>query len=255
VTARIKITNDITRQATLGDTARQIATSARTTSRSRRRRRDAVTKAAKKRSDALEKAAQLERDAINRSVKNLVGVMRDMRQRFGRQLETARAGIGELFQGPVLNPSAANTRQVLGLAAPSAAGFAADLRAQTAQFVRLQTDLAKLRRRGAPTQLISELRAQGVAGLPQIEALAGAPKGQLQQFFGAFQARERVATRVAAMAVQARTVRLVAKEPIVVDLTVNLDGKVVSRVVTQHQQRTAKKTAAQTRGSAGGVGR
>ena len=92
----------------------------------------------------------------------------------------------------------------------------------------------------------------GVGALPQIQALAGAPKGQLSQFFGAFAARERVATRVAAMAVQAQTVHLHAKEPVVVDLTVNLDGKVVAKTVTKHQQRQKRKTAAQTRGNVGG---
>jgi hypothetical protein len=42
------------------------------------------------------------------------------------------------------------------------------------------------------------------------------------------------------------------KEPIVVDLVVNMDGKVVAKQVTTHQQRAAQKTAAQTRGRHGG---
>jgi hypothetical protein len=227
---------------------------------------DAKT-AADKRKAAIDAAAQKQREAdakerasINASVKHLLDVRNTLRQKFAAALGNVRSEIGGLFQGPLLAPTAANTRQVLGLAGPSAAGFAADLRAQTAQASRFEGMLNKLRARARPQlgkggtqQLISELRGQGVGALPEIQALAGASAPQLTGFLSAFKAREKFAVRTASMMVAAQRVHLVAKEPIVVDLIVNLDGKVVSRVVTQHQQKNKGKNAASNRGRSGGV--
>jgi len=64
-------------------------------------------------------------------------------------------------------------------------------------YRRLNRDLARLQREGAPKALITELRSQGVAAIPEIEALTEASKRQRNAFFRAFEARERLAQTTA----------------------------------------------------------
>lgn len=123
--------------------------------------------------------------------------IRAIQDRYRQTVQSITQGIGQLFQGPVLAPTDAQRKTALGLPAPTAHRLTEDLNAQVAQYRRLNRDLAKLRREGASKALVAELRGQGVAAIPEIEALTGGGKGQREAFFKAFAARERLAQNTA----------------------------------------------------------
>jgi TP901 family phage tail tape measure protein len=125
-------------------------------------------------------------------------------------VDTARQQIGQLFSGPVLNPTAADTAARLGAPVPGsdAKQLVADLKAQTAQATSWMKDLTALQKRGAPPELVKELQAGGVADLPQVDALVKASKSVFGQFVAAFNKREAVAQQMATVNMQANVVHL-----------------------------------------------
>jgi hypothetical protein len=128
---------------------------------------------------------------------NLRQRIRAIQDRYRQTVQSITQGIGQLFQGPVLAPTDAQRKTALGVPGPTAHRLTQDLTAQVAQYRRLNRDLAKLQREGASKALISELRAQGVSAIPEIEALTGAGRGQREAFFRAFDRRERLAQNTA----------------------------------------------------------
>ncbi len=174
--------------------------------------RDAALAAAKKASQEAHRAAQALRDLI----------------------QTERDRIGELFGGPVFNPSEAQQKQALG--APNRGANAkllvADLKAQIAQFKNFERDLQKLARRGAPQQLLSELRSQGLAVAPQVHALAVSGAGTFAEFKRLFVQREQLAVKAAR-----------DERPVNIHLTVNVNkdtGAVHVVRTTPHGQKRGR---------------
>lgn len=231
---------------------------------------EATTKqqaAHKKQNTARKKARDDALKALNERETHLKDQIKTIQGEFKGAVETARQGIGELFTGPVLNPSDDDRRRILG--APDkrvdVKSLTADLRAQTAQFAANQRNLATLAKRGAPKQLLDELRGKGLDAAPEIAALAKAKPAQLKAFFKAFGAREQLAIRTARTTMHSRLVTLHAarvqlrltraqegrlrdNRPIHVHTEVKLNEKVVAEAVTVRQQRHERRTAAQ-RGS------
>lgn len=219
--------------------------------------------------DAAEKA----RDAAEKQKRAALEQKRKLeeaRRKMAESVETFRQQIGELFAGPILQPSEERRKRALGVPGPDARTLVRDLRAQTAEFLRFQRDLQRLLRAGAPRGLVGELQQQGLPVAPQVRALLEAPRKVLQDFFRAFQAREGAA-RIAALVqlktprvnLAAGTVRLAAggaerslqgvrARPLVIHNVVELDGRVVAENTTRHQQRRQISQGVQRRGRYGG---
>ncbi len=201
-------------------------------------------------------AAQARRQRLKDQIKAI-------QQRFQDAIETARQGIGDLFAGPVKPDLNEANRRTLGLhTAPTGVGqLTADLRAQTKQAAQFQRNLQTLIKRGAPSELIRELRAAGVAGAgTQAQTLARASTPALRAFLVAFAKREKLALNVAKATMRTQLVTLradraelrVAKQTVVVHTTVNLDGKKISQNTTKHQNNAKRRTAAQRTGRGAG---
>jgi hypothetical protein len=142
---------------------------------------------------AAQEAAAKAKDAAEQQRAKL----KQAREAMAQAVDNVRQQIGELFEGPVLNPSEADQKRRLGVPGPKATDLVKDLRAQTAQFRHYQRDLNILAKRGAPKGLIKELRAKGPAALPQVEALVHASRQTLNAFFKAFRGREKLAFKTA----------------------------------------------------------
>lgn len=212
-------------------------------------------------------------DDVRAKIQDAIQASRDMFNKWQAQLQQKRDDLrgvmGQLFAGPVLQPTDEQVKRMLGVPGPTVARLTKDLRAQTAQFLELQRNLASLQKRGAPKALITELRGMGQGAASEVASLAGASQGELGAFFAAYRARQgaigsEARREMKPALVRIRTPRVVldpgtrvemhrgqqraeeGKTTIVVP--VYLDGKVVAKSTTTHQQRTRKKSAAQVRG-------
>jgi hypothetical protein len=145
--------------------------------------------------------------------------MAQARQALADAIDNVRSQLGELFQGPILAPTAEQQKATLGVPGTMGKDLTRDLRAQTALFRRFEHDLAILKRRGASKELIKELRAKGTAALPQIETLAKSSRGAFAAFLKAFRAREKFVRHVAKVELNAAHVSINAAH-----LTVNGGG-------------------------------
>ncbi len=153
-------------------------------------------------------AADAARQKIAALRLNFANARQAFHDAFQTALDDARGTIGQLFAGPVLQPSADALKARLGvrIAGTRVGSLTSDLNAQTAQATQFFKDLARLRSRGGSAQLVDELRQGG--DIAQAHALAGASPAALRAFLKAFQARERLASRVA---IQTPAVRIAAQ--------------------------------------------
>jgi hypothetical protein len=90
----------------------------------------------------------------------------------------------------------------------SAKQYLRDLKRQVADFKILQGGLDTLTKKGAPKQLMEELRGQGQAAFPEIFALAHADKGTLTKFFAAYKDKEKLIQNVAVVEMRAAVVNI-----------------------------------------------
>ncbi len=201
----------------------------------------------KEQHDKLVALARKQAEAVKTATAN-------MRQAFQTALGNVQGVIGDLFQGPTLaGETQAQHLAAAGVPGTTAKELTGDVVAQTAQARRFYNDLRKLKKLGASKGLLSTLTAQGTSAIPQIETLLKSP-GQARAFIKAYGQQERFATKIAAMNVTANRVVIAAKsqQPMVIYLT--LDGKVVSKTVTTHQQRRRRNAAAGVRGTGQEIG-
>lgn len=176
-----------------------------------------------------------------------------IRDQFASAVDSARQAIGELFQGPVLQPSPDELKRKLGVIfdALDPKKLNQDLDAQIRQFKLFQAQLVRLRRLGAPKELIRELQQQGLAAEPELAALlAGKPK-QRNQFFKLFRERERLAVTTARTEMKSQLVTLHADQVRLVGLRrqevkVEIEIKGINR-----RQVRVKQTATATGRNAG----
>lgn len=119
--------------------------------------------------------------------------------------------IGTLFQGPILSPTDTQIKQQLGVLPPTVGTINRDLSAQNALSRAWLKDIQKLKREGAPKQLIQELLQAGPEQAQYVHQLATASKKQLQRFFRDYQQRIKLGVDVALIKMTARNIDLVAK--------------------------------------------
>ena len=133
-------------------------------------------------------------------------------------VDAARSAIGDLFQGPILNPSDRQNKMTLGLSGPAVSTLTKDVNAQVNQYIEFQNALAKLGKKGVPKSTIDELSKLGVSALPEVQALLKSTPAQLKAFIAAATRREKEAQKVALVQLRSNKVDLFAQS-IVVKLT------------------------------------
>lgn len=169
--------------------------------------------AKQKQLDALDKqrqSAQNHLSKIRDKESQLRSKIKEITDALAQTIETVRGQIGELFSGPVLQPTERQLKAALGVRFedldPKA--LTRDLNAQVKAFSAFEHGLAQLARRGAPKELLKELQAQGLAAAPEVQALAAASPADLRAFFKAFGKRERLAIQSARTEMKAQLVTL-----------------------------------------------
>ncbi len=223
--------------------------------------------AAQKEKDASQKRIDANKrllDALRARQAKIRQQIKDIQATFKDAIQTAREGLGDLFAGPVKPDVNEAARRTLGLHTQGTGigQLTADLKAQTRQAAQFQRNLQTLLRRGAPAELVKELRAAGVAGAgAQAQILAHATTPALKAFLTAFAKREKLAMSIAKATMKTQLVTLradkvqlrVTDQKIVVHTTVNLDGKKISESTTKQQTKAKRRTAEQRTGRYAGT--
>ena len=217
-----------------------------------------ANEAAKK---AREKLAQERKKGIQQALddtKKAAAAAKAQRDTIQQAVDSARQAFGDLFTGSYLNPSTAQQKQALGAPNPAAnaRSLVKDLQSQLSAFRSFNRDLSTLAKRGAPPELISELRSQGLAAAPQIHALATAGKGTLGQYEKLFSQKEALIAKTAKATLTADKVEVKAQR-LVVNAVAGKDlwRPAVYVYVDGHVQKAHVKTTphGQTRGRNPGV--
>lgn len=113
--------------------------------------------------------------------------------------------ISDLFQGPTLTSKPFQFAEQFGFK-PDAQTLLKDIKGQVAAADRFQADLARLKRKGASDNLISNLAGQGAADAgDEAHTLAGADRGLVKRFSGAFSAREKQQQQIASLVAHVRS--------------------------------------------------
>ncbi len=223
---------------------------------------DKAKTARQKQLDAQKKRLRDERAANAQQANTLKDQIKAIQGRFKEQLDAAREGIGALFAGAISDPNAARRTLGLSTGGTGAGALTASLKAQTAQAAQFQRDLNRLIRRGAPDQLVKELRAAGVAGAgTQAHTLATATGPALKAFLVEFGKREKLALTTTKTIMRSQLVTLTAdkvqltklKTEITNHTHVHLNGKEIAADTTKHQDRAKKRTAPQRTGRYAGT--
>ncbi len=107
------------------------------------------------------------------------------------QLDTAKAAIGDIGQGPIATGDTAQFLQQYG-GHLGAGAYTQDLGAQNKQFAAFTANLARLRKRGAPAALTATLFGQGQAGMAEASALSHADPKTLRSFLREYSVRQRL---------------------------------------------------------------
>ena len=160
----------------------------------------------------LVKKIQVEKD-INRKIQetNRLADTRAQIASFGKTAPAATAPadpsavLGALGSGPFLSSGEVQTAKSYGYK-PKAADFLRDINQQVSAGQRLENALLKLKRRGAPAGVVSELAGQGIAGADEAQALAGASKTTLKKFGQQFGKRQGLANDLVRMSANTVTV-------------------------------------------------
>lgn len=139
----------------------------------------AAESAANKVADAQKAALQKQKDNVKTAIDNVSQMYQDM-------LQQNQSSFGQLFSGPWLTGAVMNFRKEWGLM-PTGGDLLKDLRGQVNNFRRFQTDLNKLQRRGAPPELINQIRQMGPEALPMIDILTKMQPRQWRAYVAAFQ--------------------------------------------------------------------
>jgi len=160
----------------------------------------------------LVKKIAVEKD-INRKIQE-TNRLADTREQIASLGKTAPAAsapadpsavLGALGSGPFLSSGEVQTAKSYGYK-PKAADFLRDINQQVSAGQRLENALMKLKRRGAPAGVVSELAGQGLAGADEAQALAGASKTTLKKFGQQFEKRQGLANDLVRMSANTVTV-------------------------------------------------
>lgn len=135
-------------------------------------------------------------------------------------IDSARSAIGDLFSGPVLQPSEDAIRRTLGLVTPSpaVAGITKDVNKQADLFASFNNAIVKVGNRlkkFLPKQMVAdftkEILALGPEAMPELTSLLGASDAAFKKFAAAYKKREILAEKTALIQMRADKVNLFAK--------------------------------------------
>lgn len=138
--------------------------------------------------------------------------VRKQREALQAAVQNVRGELGTLLSGPVLNPAESATKGILGVTGgggPTGASINRDIKAQTQQAVRFFNDLARIRKRGASAQTVSELRALGLGSADLIHTIAAEKRADFSTFLKVTAQREKVVQQIAHADVTARNATVV----------------------------------------------
>lgn len=121
--------------------------------------------------------------------------------------EDVRTRMTSLFGGSFLGGEAFGIASSFGYKAKPR-DLLRDLKSQNAQLTTLARSATRLRKRGAPQALISDILAGGLENADEASALAGANPKVFRQYMKAFGNRERLEERVQSMSVRSQTVNI-----------------------------------------------
>jgi hypothetical protein len=126
-------------------------------------------------------------------------------------ISSAFQAVGDLFTGPVLNPTDSATKGILGVTGggTSIKTLIADLKGQNDAALRENRDLAKIAKRGGPASLIASLRSLGPGGAANVHAIATASGANFKSFIRQYERRQKVVQQIAHAEVTAKQVTIV----------------------------------------------
>jgi TP901 family phage tail tape measure protein len=145
---------------------------------------DKVNNADKKRLDLMKQNKQ---NAISQQ-KDLVSGIQQIYDNF---LQQNQQNMGDLFQGPWMQGRMVQTGIQFGFA-PRGVDILKDAKAQLFQFRRFNSDLDKLRKRGAPKAMIDAFRAMGPSEKANIEALIKLHPAKWDEYVRTWNARQHI---------------------------------------------------------------
>lgn len=130
-------------------------------------------------------AAQARESAVN-DIKSAAANLTSIFQNLKQENENL---FGDLFSGPWLDSEFGQTAEQWGID-PGIKDLTKDLQMQVKDFNDYSAAIEALRRRGAPAELINELRALGPDALDKIQVLTKAAPGQFDQFVNVWKTKQ-----------------------------------------------------------------
>jgi TP901 family phage tail tape measure protein len=161
---------------------------------------EAVTAASDEAAEAIKEAAE----ATKQYRKELVNVARQARETAERELSSAASNLtqiferfrednqnlfGELFSGPWLDSEFGQTADKWGIE-PRIQDLTKDLQMQLREFNNFNGAMATLAARGAPAELLNELKALGPDALGKIQMLTKAAPGEFNKFVAVWKTKQ-----------------------------------------------------------------
>lgn len=130
-----------------------------------------------------------QKQQLDKQKQDFQSTIDSVQQMYDNLLQQNQNIFGQLFQGP--QSALIEFRRSWGVA-PRPIDLLKDIRGQVFQFQRFERMLNRLRRRGAPPELISQLQQLGPSALPEIAVLARMQPGQWKAYLTAFKAGQRL---------------------------------------------------------------
>lgn len=121
------------------------------------------------------------RDAGEQAANTLQQAAQRMAQLRNEMRDVNQAAFGELFKGPLLTSEAFNLAQEWGIEA-RIDDLIDDMNMQSNRFQKWRNGLDTLFKRKMPPQLMEQLQAMGIEGMPFIEEMVNASPAKLQKF-------------------------------------------------------------------------
>jgi hypothetical protein len=130
-------------------------------------------------------------EAAQKAQQTVNSILGNLQQLYDDFLQKNKEIFGTLFQGPFSQSAVMQDKMAYGYK-QTAKDILKDLQSQIRQFREFNRELALLQRRGAPPELIAQLRALGPTALPQIKALAKSSPSVWKEYLKAFQQSQKL---------------------------------------------------------------
>lgn len=219
------------------------------------RERKVISEAEKKNAEAAAKVARQQAEAARKqqeAARKQEEAAAKLGQAAQSAVQAAQQQIGQLFQGPVLNPSQEQTLAMLG-AGPTAAKLIQDVAAQNKQFREFIHGIRTLKREHIPAAALRELESQGVSALPEIQALLKASPSQRRELIRLLRQRDKEIVQAAVVNMRTPKVSMLAQRVLIATghsaavhgghdqgdthVHVHVDGREVARATAPHHAR------------------